>query len=114
MEPIQIIIALFSLFAYSRIILRFKDKKINNGEFIFWTFIWVGLIVFSLFPQILTLLTKPFGVGRPIDVLVYLGVIALFYLVFKLYVKVDETEKEITKIVRFNAINNAKNKSKKK
>jgi hypothetical protein len=40
------------------------------------------------------------GVGRGIDVLVYLSIILLFYSNFKQTERIEKLEKEITKLVR--------------
>lgn len=100
MELIQVLAIIFALFAYSRAILRFKGKNISFREFIFWTIIWVAIIVVALIPGVTGWLSRYVGIGRPVDLLVYISIIALFYLLFRLYVKLDELDQNITKIVR--------------
>tara|TARA_Y100000310_G_C20207848_1_gene589902 strand:+ start:87 stop:416 length:330 start_codon:yes stop_codon:yes gene_type:complete len=100
MSPIQITILLFALFAISRVFLRFKDKSITLQALFFWIMIWFGIILVTILPKTATFLTVLFGVGRGADLLIYLSIILLFYLVFRIYVKIDNTNKEITKIVR--------------
>jgi hypothetical protein len=51
---------------------------------------------------------KLFGVGRGIDVLVYLSIIFLFYYIFRQSEKINKLEKQITKLVREIAKENAK------
>jgi len=110
MEPIQILAVLFALFAYSRTILRFKDKKITIKEFFFWTVIWIAVIVVGIVPGIMSGLTVFLGIGRPIDIIVYASIIVLFYLIFRLYVRIEEMEQNITKVVREVAIKKQKKK----
>jgi hypothetical protein len=45
-----------------------------------------------------------------VDLAMYAGVILLFYLMFRLYVKMDAQARETTKLVREIAIRNAKKK----
>lgn len=97
---IQLIALVFSLFAWSRALLRYKDRKIPPMDFIFWTVVWSGIAVVSLFPNIISFLSRTTGVGRPIDLFVYGGIILLFYLVFRIYVKAEQQEQNITKLVR--------------
>jgi len=100
MEIIQIIIIIFALFALSRVFLRFKDNKLTRNEFIFWVLVWVAIIIVSIIPSITGVLSHKLGIGRGIDLLIYLSIIVLFYLMFRLYVKLESVEKEITALVR--------------
>ena len=100
MEIIQIVIIIFALFALSRVFLRFKDNKLTRNEFIFWIVIWVAVIIVSIIPSITGVLSQKLGIGRGIDLLIYLSIIVLFYLMFRLYVKLESVEKEITALVR--------------
>ena len=105
MEIIQIIAILFALFALSRAALRLKDKSINNVQFMFWGLIWAAVIIIAFVPNITTSISKIFGIGRGMDLVVYIGIALLFYLMFRLYVKIDKIEGEITKVVRKTALN---------
>ncbi len=103
----QIIGVIFSIFAWSRVVLRFKDKNISIFELAFWSLVWGGVIIIALFPGVFTQISFFFGIGRGVDILLYVGMIVLFYLLFRLYVKLDTQQKEITKLVRELAISNA-------
>ncbi len=100
MSPIQIIVILFSLFAISRVILRFKDRSVTLQSLFFWVILWMATVLFVMLPRTASILTNFFGVGRGADLLIYLSIILLFYLIFKIYVKIDNLNKEITKAVR--------------
>lgn len=113
MELIQIVIIIFALFALSRAFLRFKDNKLTQNEFLFWVFLWVVVIIVSIIPGITSILSRQFGIGRGIDLVLYVSIIAIFYLIFRLYVKLESVEKEITRVVRKIALD-SKPKSKKK
>ena len=97
---IQILMILFALFAWSRAALRLRDKEIPIGEFIFWSIIWVAVIVFSILPGILGWISTLLGIGRATDMAIYVSIIVLFYLVFRLYVKFDSQSQDITRVVR--------------
>ena len=97
---IQILIIVFIAFAFSRSILRLKDKEINIQEFIFWSTIWLVAIVIVLIPRITSLISEPLGVGRGIDVVIYLSIILTFYLIFRLYVKTEKINQELSKLIR--------------
>ena len=100
MSILQILVLIFSLFALSRVILRAQDKKLNLSEFIFWMLIWTSLIILAFFPSISTYFAGLFGIGRGVDIIVYISIGMLFYLIFRLYVKLEEIEQNLTVIVR--------------
>jgi len=100
MVIIKIVVTLFALFALSRAILRFKKKEISKKEVLWWSLLWLTLIIVALLPGFTTFFANLFGIGRGADVVLYASVIILFYLIFKIYVKIEQVEKNLTKIVR--------------
>lgn len=110
MEIIHIVVLVVGIFAISRAFLRWREGKINLGELLFWSGIWGGAMVFALFPGTLNLLSNKAGFRRGMDFLIAISVIVLFYLLFRVYVKLDETDQEITKVVREIAISRTKKK----
>ncbi|MGV8171587.1 MAG: DUF2304 domain-containing protein [Candidatus Woesearchaeota archaeon] len=110
MTIIQVVIVLFVLFAWSRAVLRMRDKNISIGEFLFWSMIWVAVLIVTLFPGITSVLSEFVGIGRGMDLVVYASIVLLFYLMFRLYVHFDSQSREITKLVREIAIRDAKKK----
>lgn len=109
-QPIQLIIILFVFFALSRTLLRFKDKKINFGELLFWVLLWTFIVVFSLVPDLLSHITVFFGISRPLDFATYFSILLLFYLIFRLYIKQETNSQDLTKLTREIALMNAKKK----
>jgi small membrane protein len=107
---IQIVAFVFVTFAVSRAVLRAKDKKINLGELLFWLAIWGVLILVVFFPSVTSYVAEIVGIGRGIDVVVYTSIGLLFYLIFRLYVKLEETEREITRVIREVSLMNKKKK----
>ena len=111
MTPIlQLIVIAFALFAWSRAILRFKNGQISLPEFCLWSVLWSGVGLVVLVPQWGSPIAEFLGIGRPIDVGIYASLVLLFYLIFKIYVKIETVEREITKLVRVHAIEHRKKK----
>ena len=108
MELIQILAIFISLFAISRILLQIKNSRIALGSGIFWLLLWLSVIYFVVFPGLLGYMANITGVGRGVDLVIYLSILSLFYLIYRAYVKIDHTEREITKLVREIAIINRK------
>lgn len=68
---------------------------------------WIAVGGVALSPQTTDVVAKLVGVGRGADFIIYLSMIALFYLMFKLFGKIEDVEREITKLVRKLAIEEA-------
>jgi hypothetical protein len=97
---IQIILLLFIIYAVIKVALRYKDKIISLQEFILWTIFWflVGFVV--ILPDTTSLVASFVGVGRGVDLVIYISILILFYLVFRVLVRLDKIDKDVTKIVR--------------
>jgi len=80
--------------------LRFKEGGISFKEFFVWTLIWALAVLLILFREQLGFLTKFTTLQRPLDVVLAGGIILLFYLLFRIYVKIDMMDQSITKVVR--------------
>ncbi len=107
---IQAVLNLFLLFALSRVFLRFRDKKVSGGEFIFWIGLFTTAIVGITFPNETSRVANLLGIGRGVDLIVYASIATLFYLIFRAYVLMEDIRHEITELVRKIAIENLKKK----
>ncbi|MDO9044027.1 MAG: DUF2304 family protein [Methanobacteriaceae archaeon] len=94
-------------------IIRFRDGKTSSAMLIFWIAIWSVISLVSVFPETTTILANLFGIGRGLDLILILGIIASYYLVFKLYTMIEKLELEITELVRQIALNQEENETKK-
>lgn len=112
MEIIQILAIIFALFALSRAYLRFKDNRLTKNEFVFWALIWFVVIAIAIVPSILGIFSNILGIQRGMDLIMIISVVVLFYLIFRLYVQLEGVKREITALVRKEALEN-KNKKKK-
>ena len=109
-EPIQVIFIIFVLFALSRAWLRYREGSIKATEFAFWLILWISAIIIVALPRSVGYISRLLGIGRPADLILYVAVILLFYLIFRIYVAIDGIEHKITKIVREVAIKREKKK----
>ena len=110
---IRIIIWVFGLFVLSRIILNYERKKLSVGQFILWVLIWILVVGFSTWPYLTDRFAHYLGIRRGLDAAIYISIILIYYLVFRIYVKLFDIESEITEIVKGVAIKDIKNRNKK-
>ncbi|MEX2027956.1 MAG: DUF2304 family protein [Candidatus Curtissbacteria bacterium] len=114
LTTIQIVLLLFVIFALTRVFLRLREKVIPIKTALFWALIWISAIVGILLPTTTTKIASVFGVGRGVDVIVYISLVLLFYLVFRIYVMIGDIRHEITSVVRKTALQNAPKSSEEK
>ncbi|MBM5789753.1 DUF2304 family protein [Candidatus Parcubacteria bacterium] len=100
MTPIQFLIVLFALFAISRALRQFRRGALTIGRLMVWGLFWVAVSGVVLSPQTTDLIAQYAGVGRGADFIIYLSLTGLFYLVFRLFVKIEGVEREVTALVR--------------
>ena len=100
MTLIQIIILTFALFAVNRAWKQTKEGKLRRKAFFAWVIFWIIVSAVALLPQTTQLIASVVGIGRGADLVVYVSLIAVFYLIFRVFVKIESLEGEITKLVR--------------
>ncbi len=74
--------------------------------YLFWILIWLFVVLFAFVPELSIDIANIFGISRGLDFLIIVAIIVLFYLVFRLYIKVDKLQEEMTDIVTEIALNN--------
>jgi hypothetical protein len=77
---------------------------------IFWFLVWGAALIGISLPKTTTKIAEFFGVGRGVDVIVYFSLAILFYLVFRIYVMIEDLRHEITFLVRQFALRNSSKK----
>jgi hypothetical protein len=86
---------------------RRKSKELSLRETIAWLVVWVGTGVIFWFPQQTDKISKILGVSRGADLITYLAIIILAYLVFRIFIHLDRIEKSITKLTREDTLDEA-------
>jgi hypothetical protein len=107
-ELYQVIAIILGLIAILYSILRFRDGKMSIGMLLLWILIWLIIIIISLYPNDTNYLASYTGIGRGLDFVLILGILVCFYLIFKMYNKIENIEEELTDLVREIAIQNKK------
>ena len=93
------------LIAAALIFLGFTWRRERLGQVtrlnaLVWSVLWCGVIVVVSWPDLASRFARWIGVGRGVDAVLYLAVITLFYLVFRLAVRQRQIESQLTDLVR--------------
>ncbi len=100
MTIVQFILLIFLGFALSRVILRFRNSQVSPLEFIFWAIVFLFAIIGVLLPDQITRVAKLVGIGRGVDLITYSSIALLFYLIFRIYILMEDIRHEITILIR--------------
>ena len=108
MSIIQAILTLFAAFGFGAAVSRFRRGGIGVRQLALWTLLWGAVVAVVLRPETASEVARRLGVGRGADVVVYLSIAALFYLQFRLFARVEDQERQITKLARELALKDLK------
>jgi len=101
---IQIIVSIFLILIILKTLNRRKRKELSLKEFLGWLIIWIGIGIVFWFPQYTTKIADILKIGRGADLITYLAIIILTYLIFRIFIHLDKIEKNITKLTRKDAL----------
>lgn len=104
----QIIVPLLSLIFVVGLTTRYRKGRINLREYLFSLVFWLGLAVFSLFPdRISTFVARVFGIASNVNAVIFLGMGIMIYIIFMLYGEVRENRRQVTELARKIALRDA-------
>ena len=101
---IQIILIGFAAFALLRALQRFRKGGLSVLQFLVWSLVWSALGVAALVPDVTAKIAAVFGVGRGVDLAIYVSLALLFYVSFRQLAKIEDLERQITRMVRAHAL----------
>jgi hypothetical protein len=102
---IQLVGIIFGIIFLYFTFINTKKEELNQFESITWFILWIGLIVISLFPNILNFVVKDvLDISRTLDFFIILGFLVMFAIVFYIFMLTKQTKNKIEKLVRNIAI----------
>lgn len=104
MLTLQIIVSIFVAMNLWRIYSQLKAQKITIASFTWWLFLWLAVLVVFWVPDSTGYLALTLGITRGADLMIYVSVLVIFYLLFKIFVRMNKIEESITKLVRSRAL----------
>jgi hypothetical protein len=104
MHAIQIVLICFAVFATSRVLIRYRRGGMRMVDLGLWLLFWAAVFVVALLPDTTNLLARWLGVGRGVDTAMYLSILTIFYLLFRSFAKIEDLDRQLTRVVRANAL----------
>lgn len=100
----QILFSLFCLFVISNVLGRKKDGMLSLRGAAFWSVFWLVAAGFVWWPNATTMIANAFGIGRGSDFVLYSAVAVIFFVLFRLHIKLEAVQRDVTTAVRRDAL----------
>lgn len=97
---LQILIICLAIIFTFRTYIDWRRGRCHTKAFLGWSLVWVAAVVVMLFPWTTDFVARHIGSGSGANWVVYLCVIALFYMTFRIYIMIEELRKNETIIIR--------------
>jgi len=101
---IQIILLAVIALIVLRLAVKLRSEELSVKQFCGWLAIWILAAIAVIRPDLTVSLANLVGIGRGSDLVVYSALIFLFYFIFRLLLRLEKIEKNLTKVVREEAL----------
>jgi hypothetical protein len=101
----RILALIFAGLIISKSVLSFMQRKENWVMTLFWVLTWGAIVALAFWPSLVTKLTDETQTG--IGTITGIGLIFIYFVVYRVYVKVDRVEKDMQKLIRDIAVKDA-------
>ncbi|OGH91344.1 MAG: hypothetical protein A2479_03140 [Candidatus Magasanikbacteria bacterium RIFOXYC2_FULL_39_8] len=100
----QVVFILFALFAIVSVVNKRRESSLGPKGMLFWILFWVGASIVVMWPESVQIIARRFGIGRGVDFVIYIALVIIFFILFRLHVKFEELKRDLTKVVRDKAL----------
>ena len=105
MYAVQYIAIVIVLALMAHVLGKYGKREMEWEDFLLWGALLVALLVVAVFPlEIADFVRALLGLGRGLDALLVAAIGLAYVLLFRVYMAVDRTEREITELTRKIAI----------
>lgn len=94
----RLLAVLFAALIISKSILSFAQRKESLVMMLFWVLTWGGIVALAFWPNLAIYLADEANVG--IGTISGIGLIFIYFVVYRIYAKVDRVEKDMQKLIR--------------
>lgn len=96
---LQYILIALSVMGIFSVFWQIRRSNLDWVSSIKWFIAWCSILVVAIEPGVADWLAKLFGTGRGADLLIYLAILFIFGLIFKLFLKINQLERQISILV---------------
>lgn len=107
MNLIQWIILGFALVAEIGVFAGFRRGRVSPKGIVFWTVLWILVGLVAIWPDSTYIFARWVGITRGADLVLYLGLLAVFFLLFRHTIRMEKIERDLAGLVRILALRDA-------
>ncbi len=97
-EAIALIVILFFL---GRLAWQYYHSQLGRGQFVFWLIFWFAAGMLVIYIRKIDLLVSRLGFSsNGIELLLYISVVVMFYLIFRQRLMIERLERDLTTLTR--------------
>lgn len=97
----QIFSVILAAVAITKSYLGFRAKVESLQLFLFWVAVWMAIVIVALFPSIVDVIIANFGSGHAgLGTFFGMALVFLFFVVYRLYLKLERMEQNLTKTIQ--------------
>ncbi len=104
MGVVEILFTIVALIELLRTVRRMMTRHLSLPLTIVAVVVWISVLVFTWVPSLLDQVAQVIGVGRGVDTAMYFSVLLLLYLVFRIFVRLEHMEDQLTRLTREDAL----------
>ncbi len=93
--------------AISKSYVDFRARKESAQMFLLWTLTWIGIVLVALFPSIIDSMIAVGGGRAGIGTFLGMALVFLFFLMYRMYVRMEGLEQKLTLVVQKIALKEA-------
>ncbi|HOX97266.1 MAG TPA: DUF2304 domain-containing protein [bacterium] len=106
MTLLQYVLIVLSLLGLLNLFWQIRRGNLEWLASIKWFIAWIALLVVAIEPGVADWLANLFGTGRGADLLIYGAIVFIFLLIFKLILKLNQMDRQISQLVSYIAKHN--------
>ncbi len=95
----RIIAIILALLVISKTYLDYRKQNENRIMLIFWIIVWLGVIAVAAYPDMLEIIIVHSG-RTGLGTVFGLAVVFILFLVYRVYIKSNRIERQMTRMVR--------------
>lgn len=83
---------------------RARGNAISVSEASLWSLLWVAGIGVVWWPGFASFLANKVGIGRGADLIIYSSTALIFWLLFRIFVRLEALERQVSAVTRASAL----------
>src|SRR5574337_1753093 len=97
---IQLLLAAFAAGMMVLTWLKSRHARLRPLAFLLWLLVWSVVLLVVLFPDLTSMAAGYLGMGRGVDLVLYVGMLYIYFLLFTIQEKIGQIERDLSTIVR--------------